>query len=69
VLSFRESGAIEQWFHEFGKGRYDAEWLNLPASPTNNSYTRLDWTLFILNQELSTQNTYSGAKSFNIITD
>jgi hypothetical protein len=32
-------------------GRYDAEWLRPLYSPTDNSGPRLDWTLFILNQE------------------
>jgi hypothetical protein len=25
LLSFRQSGAIEYWFDEFGESRYDAE--------------------------------------------
>jgi hypothetical protein len=69
LLSFRQSGAIEYWFDEFGESRYDAEWLSLLASPTDNSYPRLDWNIFILDQKLSIKNTYSGIKSFHIMTD
>jgi hypothetical protein len=68
LLSFRQSEVIEQWFDEFGESRCDVEWLSLLASLTDNSYPRLDWTLFILNQELYIKNTYSGTKAFHLIT-